>query len=299
MEMKADVKAMSDEHQVSLFCVKKAQSFERWLLTSGQQRPSFLLSDWREAKPCAEFLVANSNIQQPLHFVVHLQQTKQREPATTWARGLPFPVHLVETWASGRSLLNTLLAQQGWSDTAQASEGLGARQDADEGYESAQDSGGFASPLSSLAPSSPSTSSASSSSLDGLPAGTSPATELHTMVIECLQQFGAKHHHCHPWEAALSLVSNSIAGSSVCETSMAQVHVSASVGDIQVPASLAQVPSPVVCPPPGLPLPSPQSPPPRTASALRPPGQRSRASPTAPPPPPRWRDAGWPPPTSE
>jgi hypothetical protein len=68
---------------------KKALGFEKWLLEL-PQKPSVLLADWREAKPCLE-IVADSVVK-PCSMLVYTINDKQFKMATRWHATLPSEV---------------------------------------------------------------------------------------------------------------------------------------------------------------------------------------------------------------
>lgn len=86
----------------SLVCLKKAGKFQDWLRggqRSGIRKPTpyVLVSDWREAKPCRDFLSQEHSSNRPLFTVLLCDEGRHFERASTWARGLGStsdPVHV-------------------------------------------------------------------------------------------------------------------------------------------------------------------------------------------------------------
>jgi len=78
----------------SLVCLKKAGKFADWLhggQRNGSRKPTpyVLVSDWREAKPCMDFLARDHPSSRPLLTVLLCDERRHFERASTWAHSLP------------------------------------------------------------------------------------------------------------------------------------------------------------------------------------------------------------------
>jgi len=90
-----------------LYCLKKALGVERWL-PSTKSRFFLLLADWREVKPCAEFLLRAAG-EKAHALVVYTESPKQYNQALMWASWLPAQgynrhVHVLPPSYSGKKL---------------------------------------------------------------------------------------------------------------------------------------------------------------------------------------------------
>jgi len=68
----------------SLLCFKKSQQFVLWLAMK-QMTSYFLLTDWREAKPCINALQEADVTYWPFRIIVLCDTAKQFEKASHWA----------------------------------------------------------------------------------------------------------------------------------------------------------------------------------------------------------------------
>jgi len=72
----------------SLVCLKKANQFSHWLLKS--PRPMYvLITDWREAQPCLQFLSQQDTVARPACTVVICDSSRQLGRACQWAQKQP------------------------------------------------------------------------------------------------------------------------------------------------------------------------------------------------------------------
>jgi len=85
----------------SLVCLKKANQFSEWLLKS--PRPMFvLLTDWREAQPCMQFLAEQGSVARPACTVVLCDSQRQFGRASQWAQRQPPCVGAILVREQGR-----------------------------------------------------------------------------------------------------------------------------------------------------------------------------------------------------
>lgn len=85
----------------ALICLKKANQFSLWVQQAA--RPPFILvTDWREAQPCMQFLTQQASSNQPVGTVVVCDSTRQLGRASEWAQGLPQWAGPVATCERGR-----------------------------------------------------------------------------------------------------------------------------------------------------------------------------------------------------
>jgi len=105
------IRAAVNDFGGSLICLKKAGQFVYWLQHAA--RPHFILiTDWREAQPCMQYLMHKDNVIQPACSIIICNTHKQFNRATAWARRLPSqaqPVIVVERCNIPPSLLDGLV----------------------------------------------------------------------------------------------------------------------------------------------------------------------------------------------
>jgi len=98
----------------SLTCLRKASHFVRWL--DQATKPKFVLvTDWREAQPCLQALLAQNpeSFAQPVCSIV-LCSGRQLGRATDWSRRVPAeagPVCIYESHSIPRALLGGLISE--------------------------------------------------------------------------------------------------------------------------------------------------------------------------------------------
>jgi len=69
----------------SLFCLRKAQHFEKWLAAT-KQSDYVLLTNWREVKPCIAALMKCDVTQQPFSIILQCDSPKELEKACAWVQ---------------------------------------------------------------------------------------------------------------------------------------------------------------------------------------------------------------------
>jgi len=107
----------------SLVCLKKASKFACWLQRA--PRPLYvLITDWREAQPCVQFLGESSQqprISRPAFTLVLCSTSRQASRAAEWVRGVSSsvgPVFVCESSNVPASLLNGLVQRHFGSATS-------------------------------------------------------------------------------------------------------------------------------------------------------------------------------------
>lgn len=103
----------------SMICFKKANKFVCWLQRA--PRPFFVLvTDWREAQPCVQFLAQQSSATRPDCTVVICDSARQMSRASEWARTVPdsvSPVYVCEHSSIPTTLLDGLIWRHFSQDT--------------------------------------------------------------------------------------------------------------------------------------------------------------------------------------